>query len=293
MAIEFINPLTAGTVLVRSDIRSQNFVSGSAGWIIEADGDAEFNSVIIRGGTVVSGLALYYDGPPALGNLILSISADAGTDAYGNTYLAGLGVYSSDGVVNALGSEFSVTGSNGSAVNILTGGVGQATVDMVPRDLGGTVWGSGSIFTTLGASNRPALALSSPNADANPINSSVEFYGGGPTTSDTYILFSADRVNISDDLDVTGNLTAGNLQSGTAQTAAPGGAPAQTSVAVAFPVAFTSTPVVVVTDNSAAANLNTSNIRWSVSGKSTTGFTINCWRDTNNATNFEWIAYIP
>lgn len=94
MAIEFLNPLTAGTVLIRSDIRSQNFVSGSAGWRIEADGDAEFNSIVIRGGTVVSGLALYYDGTPALGNLIMSISAAAGVDSFGNAYLAGTNVYS-------------------------------------------------------------------------------------------------------------------------------------------------------------------------------------------------------
>lgn len=93
MAIQFEQPITAGTVLIRSDIRSQNFVAGSAGWRIEADGDAEFNSVIIRGGTVVSGLALYYNGTPAAGNLVMSISATAGVDSFGNAYVAGVGVY--------------------------------------------------------------------------------------------------------------------------------------------------------------------------------------------------------
>lgn len=93
MAIQFDQPLTAGTVLVRSDIRSQNFVAGSAGWRVEANGNAEFNSVIIRGGTVISGLALYYNGTPALGNLVMSISATAGTDSFGNAYVAGVGVY--------------------------------------------------------------------------------------------------------------------------------------------------------------------------------------------------------
>jgi hypothetical protein len=93
VAIEFVNPLTAGTVLIRSDIRSQNYAAGSAGWIVEADGDAEFNSVTIRGGTVVGGTALYYSGTPAAGNLIMSISASSGTDAFGNAYVAGVGVY--------------------------------------------------------------------------------------------------------------------------------------------------------------------------------------------------------
>lgn len=93
MSIEFDNPLTAGTVLVREQIQSQNYDPGTAGWVIKSNGDAEFNDVVIRGGTVVSGLALYYDGTPALGNLIMSISADAGTDEFGNDYVAGIGVY--------------------------------------------------------------------------------------------------------------------------------------------------------------------------------------------------------
>lgn len=93
MSIEFENPLTAGTVLVREQIQSQNYTPGSAGWVIKSNGDAEFNDVVIRGGTVVSGLALYYDGTPASGNLIMSVSAEAGTDEFGNDYVAGIGVY--------------------------------------------------------------------------------------------------------------------------------------------------------------------------------------------------------
>lgn len=48
-------PITAGTVLIRSDIRSQNYVAGTSGWIIEADGDAEFNNVNVRGDLLVTG----------------------------------------------------------------------------------------------------------------------------------------------------------------------------------------------------------------------------------------------
>lgn len=47
--------IVAGTVLIRSDIRSQNYVAGSSGWIIEADGDAEFNDVNVRGSLEVLG----------------------------------------------------------------------------------------------------------------------------------------------------------------------------------------------------------------------------------------------
>jgi hypothetical protein len=99
VAIEFDQPVVAGTVLVREDIRSQNYTSGSSGWRIQANGDAEFNSVTIRGGTVVGGTALYYSGIPATGTLIMSISGTAGTDPYGNAYVAGVGVYGTSGKV--------------------------------------------------------------------------------------------------------------------------------------------------------------------------------------------------
>lgn len=44
--------ITAGNTLVREAIQSQNFVSGSAGWQIKADGSAQFSNIIIRGSGV-------------------------------------------------------------------------------------------------------------------------------------------------------------------------------------------------------------------------------------------------
>jgi hypothetical protein len=64
VAIEFENPLVAGTVLVRSDIRSQDFVEGSSGWRIEADGSAEFNNVVIRGTGTDPAIIVGPDGAP-------------------------------------------------------------------------------------------------------------------------------------------------------------------------------------------------------------------------------------
>jgi len=84
--------------LIVDSVQSPDFVTGSAGWQIRKDGSAEFNDVVIRGGTVVSGLSLYYSGTPALGSLILSIAAAGGTDPYGNTYLAGITSYALGGL---------------------------------------------------------------------------------------------------------------------------------------------------------------------------------------------------
>lgn len=197
-------------VTVRGTLQSSNFVAGSAGWQLLNSGHAEFNDVTIRGATQVGGKSLYYTGTPALGNLLLSIAGTAGTDSFGNAYVQGLGVYSSDGQLQADGSNLSVTGSNGSAVSVNTGGAGQANVNLTPRNLGGTTWSDATVYTTLGASSRPGLGLISPNATVNAVQSGVEFYGGGPTTSDTYILFTADRVNFNNNVDVVGTLTAGN-----------------------------------------------------------------------------------
>jgi hypothetical protein len=91
--MQFQDDVAAGVTLVRPALQSPNYRAGSAGWAVKVDGSAEFNNVSIRGAATVGGNALYYNGTPAAGNLVLSVSGTAGTDAYGNTYVAGLGVY--------------------------------------------------------------------------------------------------------------------------------------------------------------------------------------------------------
>lgn len=90
----FSNPITGGQgALARDQIKSPGFVAGSTGWSINRDGSAEFNNIVIRGGSTIGGTSLYYNGPPALGNLIASISADPGLDPFGNSYEAGIIAY--------------------------------------------------------------------------------------------------------------------------------------------------------------------------------------------------------
>jgi len=48
MAIEFDNPVVAGTTLIREAIQSQNYQPGTEGWQIAADGTAEFADLTIR-----------------------------------------------------------------------------------------------------------------------------------------------------------------------------------------------------------------------------------------------------
>lgn len=94
----FTNPITGGQgTLVRPAIKSQDYVPGSSGWSINRDGSAEFNNVVIRDGEIVSGTELFYNGTPAAGNLVASISGTSGTDPYGNFYFAGITSYDSSG----------------------------------------------------------------------------------------------------------------------------------------------------------------------------------------------------
>lgn len=273
--MQFDDDPVGGVTLVRPAIQSPDYVPGVSGWAVKIDGSAEFNDVVIRGGTVVSGEALYYTGTPGPGNLLMSLSNTATTDQYGNGVLFGFGLYDPDG------SQLHMYSHNGT------------TIEMLPAALGGATWAPAQIYTTLGASNRPGLSLGSPSATVGGSGgraATINLFGQGPSTTDTSMLVAADRVNVNGRLDVVGDLTAGSQAAGTAQTPAPGASPGQTSVNVSFGKTFSAVPSVQLTPNSGSTNLDAANIRWAVTNKSTTGFTISCWRDTNNATNFEWWA---
>jgi hypothetical protein len=90
----FSDPISGGGILVQPEIRSPNFVPGVSGWIVRADGTAEFHGLLVTGGSVVvagSGQGVFvYSGPPAPGNLTGSIASASGTDSHGNAYLAGI-----------------------------------------------------------------------------------------------------------------------------------------------------------------------------------------------------------
>lgn len=89
-------------------LRSPNYVTGISGWTINQDGSAEFNNLTIRGtfkGTdfiINSSGAFFYNGAPALGNLIASIASVAGTDSFGNAYQAGITSYGASGAYSQL-----------------------------------------------------------------------------------------------------------------------------------------------------------------------------------------------
>lgn len=288
MSIEFQDAILAGVTLIREAIQSQNFAAGSAGWQIKSDGAAEFSDLTIRSSDGSSSTVTVANGKIQIrdGSSVLVIDISAG----------GYKLYDSLGdLVAQVTPETSTYGGGfwtrdfqfpNNIYAMLVGGLLQfGTVESGIVHSSGHMWWNyfptDDFTTTIITTGRPAstdkgvwLAMeSSSNANAVPHVLIADSTAVGPC-----------------DLQVTGDVSASNVRAGTAQTPAPGGVPAQTSVNVTFSTAMGGTPWVVATPNSASSNLNNSNIRWAVTSVSSTGFTLNCWRDTNAATNFEWHA---
>lgn len=103
----FANSVVGGAAnLVRQAIQSVPFVSGSQGWRVQRNGNAEFNNATIRGAIVGpnwsignSGEFRYGGSIPGFGNLIYSDTNAAGTDIFGNAYLAGTTTYFFNGSI--------------------------------------------------------------------------------------------------------------------------------------------------------------------------------------------------
>jgi hypothetical protein len=153
MALKPENPVVGGTVLRRAAIQSPNHVPGVSGWTVNQDGSAEFNNLTIRGvfkGTnfiINSSGAFFYSGPPALGNLIASITTTSGTESFGNNYQGGVTSYiggNANGYVQMFGGLLSLVFQTAqfSAAQIQTQAQGQLIIgsgQTVSTDVGPSI----------------------------------------------------------------------------------------------------------------------------------------------------------
>lgn len=121
--------------LVIPSVQSPNFVNNVSGWQISKNGNAQFNNLVIRGTfngidfVINSSGSFFYSGTPALGNLIVSIANNNGTDAEGNGYGAGVTNYiNNSGViytVNIFDGEIQYyTGTPANPFVTFAGGIG-------------------------------------------------------------------------------------------------------------------------------------------------------------------------
>ncbi|MGW7281660.1 hypothetical protein ACWGIV_25855 [Streptomyces sp. NPDC054844] len=323
----FRNSILAGTTLVREAIESQNYDTGVSGWIIRADGTAEFADLVIRSSdgsgasveiengravfTAANGWQIIIDPTNVLPIIYFT---DASGDEMGAINASGTEDVASlitssgpfaDGPVtdwrwvqrmgetNA-GSRVSISRLRDEDESVMLGGwlfldpdVAQFGVIDSADSANNTIFQAGShvfvmdqgrVVIGAPASANPGIWL---QVDGGHTGALLELDEGGVTKL---------RVTEAGDVAAAGSVTADNMRAGTAQCPAPGGAPGQTSVNVVFANPMPSTARVVCTPDSTAGNLDSTNIRWATTGESATGFTINCWRDTNAATNFNWIA---
>lgn len=184
-------PINGGVNLVLPAFQSPDYVPGVSGWSVFIDGSCEFNNGTFRGTvtastfqgsnfTINSAGAFFYSATPALGNLIGSIAPAAGTDIYGNKYVAGVGVYDNP---NSLFAELFAgqlrvgqivagvpdTGNAGTMVATFSGLPGAQTIITSPQTA--TLTGparmaldAGVFGATIGAANAPHFDIYSDSS---------------------------------------------------------------------------------------------------------------------------------
>lgn len=202
--MQFQDDVAAGVVLVRPAIQSPDYLTGVSGWAIKIDGTAEFNNVVIRGGTTVSGLSLYYDGTPALGNLIMSLSAAAGVDSFGNAYEAGLGLYSSSGLINisVAGGDVITTWAdtlNGSSIDISVGG-GSAGMSFTPPSGPAAGWESAGMaagISNVFGTNTAQFSIVGAYNRAFASTPAISFFGSSDSSSNNRLDILTQQLNVS------------------------------------------------------------------------------------------------
>lgn len=121
---------------------------------------------------------------------------------------------------------------------------------------------------------------------ANGLTSSTLGLTGALTSSST-ASFSGSVTGGS--VVTAGSVTAGNIKAQQSTTPAPGGTGGTSTVNVTFSTPMPNTPRVTITPNT-TVDPATINIQGYVDNVTVNGFTIRCFRSSNSATNWMWIA---
>lgn len=102
-------PVGAQGTITRAVFKSDNWVSGTSGWAIFKNGNAEFNA--LGGSFQITTLGIFFYVPSAgIGKLRMSLTNADGIDPYGNNYHAGL-------FLNQRQAWFTGTGSDTITIN--------------------------------------------------------------------------------------------------------------------------------------------------------------------------------
>ncbi|MFL6116729.1 MAG: H-type lectin domain-containing protein [Catenulispora sp.] len=229
-----------------------------------------------------------YSPAPGTGNLVLSITALAGTDPYGNVYQAGLTTYSTEGTINLLDTVATFLDTvNGSEIDIEVGG-GAATLAFTPPAAAGVAWqqaGIGAFNTNVFGPNTAELSISAPYNRAHVSRPSIEMFGSSDTSSNN-------RIDLTTQLArVTGDLTAGSIDSGTFSITPTVASQWTANTAVSFSKTFSSPPVVMVTPSGNGPGVGTAtDLEWQTTNVTTTGFQCRILRGNLTLTTLSYLA---
>ena len=168
-----VSKLTAGALSVGAFIKSTNYASGSAGWTISSDGQAEFNNVVVRGGVYASYGSFSGTVYASSGSFTGTVNATNGS--FTGHVVATSGSFT--GAVNATSGSF--TGSI-KASNFMTGGywgyawppAGQAGCYLGPEGLLIGNYNNGKYvqFTQDGNMYAPGMSIVNGNLTISQLN---------------------------------------------------------------------------------------------------------------------------
>lgn len=168
----FQDPILAGATLVRDGIQSEGYVAGSAGWRINRDGTAEFNTGTFRGSVVVK---------------------NAGTDV---------------AIIDANGVK--VFGNDGSTVQMATGGSAQLWLQ--PPAVPGVGWlNPGSLISGEDGTveHRALTKISTPQNVITSRRAELSLIASGQTLNATSARIRADTTQFVDAATPNGVLIVG------------------------------------------------------------------------------------
>jgi hypothetical protein len=206
----FSNSIIGGAAaLIRAAIRSPNYVAGSAGWSINKDGSAEFNSLTIRGtfqGTdfIINPNGLFFYAPSeALGNLALAFCPVATTGPFGESVPSGVTVGKA---TDAAQIELALS-AGGQAAQVKFP-VPSISLSNIPNMSAGVVSGtpnysdlviSGPALATVGQKDWTQIALFSNN-NSGPAQISIRYID---TSGNVTVLAQADSTGWLFNLGIT------------------------------------------------------------------------------------------
>lgn len=240
--VQFSNPIIGEEELIRSAIRSQDYVAGTSGWRIAADGSAEFSDVVLHGsgtGAVVT------VGVPPNPQVVLESNSNFGRIAF-----------PTNGPVENLVAAIAAARFNAGFAN-----------EYESLELIGPA--------VSGATNYMRLQLNSQNNDgsSNPNVSVFANSGGLRFAVDSVGVFMQGAVNAPGDIACGGILTAGNKQSGI--TTHVFSAVSTVDVSVTFATTFAAAPqITAIMAESGTLPAGTSSMIVRAFNVTTTGMTV-------------------